>query len=117
MANTITVVTDGGRVTGGKFNTVGLIQFSIATTETYATPTGITVDFATPLASFSPAVNYKDVIGVIGWLTTGHLGVWTKTGTAATFTVRFWNGATEISDGALNHTIKCFLLLSPSGVN
>ncbi len=41
----------------------------------------------------------------IGASALGHLAVFTKTSTSGQFTMRLWNGTTEIGDGAVTQTV------------
>lgn len=113
MANTVTV-SPQHHVTGGRINQVGLLPLSVLTTETYATPTGITIDIGPTLDLYE--IQFADVVAVVGAATSGHTAMVTKTTTDGEVTVRLWNGATEIADGALNNTLKLFVLFSPGAI-
>lgn len=71
--------------------------------EAYATPTGITIDIATRLAALGIA--HADVLFVVGRSALGHLAAVTKSATNGQFTVRLWNGTTEIDDGSITQTL------------
>jgi hypothetical protein len=102
MANTI-AVSQAHPVTP-KHAHVGVVLLSVVTTETYATPTGFTVDFSTILTDLGIA--FSDVLFIQGTTLTGHTITPIKTATAGQFTVRLWNGATEIANGALTQTLS-----------
>ena len=108
MANTLATVMGG--VTD-KADQIGLVVATLTTTETYATPTGISVDFTALWTQLG--IRDTDVVRVNGRATTGHLAVTTKTGSGDIWTMRLWNGATEIADGALNHTVQLEIFYHP----
>lgn len=115
MANTVAV--DQSHRTSPKHAHIGLVKASVVSTETYATPTGVTVnilaDVLTPLG-----IAFDDVIAILGQPTlTGHMPVFIKTATAGAFTVRLWNGATEIADGALTQTLTMLILYNQGAPN
>lgn len=131
MANTITIFPANLRV-GPTAQQVGVIPFSITSTETYATASsGITIDFADFLGTLPVETRPKftDIIGVYGAfaVTTalaGYIAVFTKTTTASQFTVRFFAGAiaantNELGDGALpaGLTIRGLLAFVPGAQN
>lgn len=109
MANTIALA--GTHRISPKTAHAGLVQLSVVSTDTYATPTGITVDFSTILSDLK--IQFADVLGFIGQPTlTGHMPVGIKTSTSGQFTVRLWNGATEIANGALTQTLTLWMVYS-----
>ena len=114
MANTVAI--DQTHRTSPKHAHIGLVKASVVTTETYATPTGFTVnilaDVLTPLG-----IAFADVIAIIGTTATGHTGNFTKTATNGAFTVRLWNGATEIADGALTQTVTMLVFYNQGAPN
>lgn len=109
MANTISVA-QSHRISP-KAAQVGAVLLSVVSTDTYATPTGITVDFSTVLADLK--IMFADVLFILGQPTlTGHTPVAIKTSTSGQFTIRLWNGATEIGNGALTQTMTLILFYS-----
>lgn len=113
MANTI-AISQTHRVTP-KHAHVGLVLLSVVSTETYATPTGVSIDFSAQLTALGIA--FADVLAVIGTTAAGHTVNATKTATAGTFTVRLWDGATEIGDGAINQTLTLLMFYSQGAAN
>lgn len=112
MANTVTFSPEHA-IAGGYHRQVGMIPLSIVTTETYATPTGFTVDLSTQYTM--AGISHTNAIRLNGRAASGHLAVATKSATSGQWTIRLWNGATEISDGALTQTLQCELWVSPQG--
>lgn len=102
MANTIAVSQE--HPITPKHAHVGLVMLSVVTTETYATPAGFSVDFSTILTQLG--IRFADVLDISGTTLTGHTVTPIKTSTAGTFTIRLWNGATEIANGALTQTLR-----------
>lgn len=110
MANTISVA-QSHRISP-KAAQVGLVLLSVVSTDTYTTASGgITVDFSTVLTDLK--IQFADVLALVGTPTlTGHTPVAIKTTTSGQFTVRLWNGATEITNGALTQTMQLLMFYS-----
>lgn len=109
MANTI-AVSQAHRISP-KTAHVGVVLLSVVSTDTYATPTGITIDFSTILTDLK--IQFADVLFFLAPPTlTGHTPSLTKTTTSGQFTARLWNGATEIANGALTQTMQLVMFYS-----
>lgn len=117
MANTFTPAANPSGTVLPVIRMVGMIPFSLASTETYATATSgfpITVAHLEAfLDDFGLGLQVKasDIIGIIGATTLGHMAKAYRQ-TDGSWKVELWNGTTEIADGALTHTIDGFLLFS-----
>ena len=107
---------------GPVVSSVGVIPVSIAVDAVYATPTGVTIDFATVLASLPVQSRpvFADLIAVapLGCTASGRGAIFAKGTTASQFTCRLWiadgNGApAELGDGAQTDTIPALLVFSP----
>lgn len=110
MANTITAKPVGRQ--GPIVKIAGFVPFEVVTTETYATATGgFGVDFTDFLTLLKIAD--IDILFIIGMGILGHSAIFTKTGSGDAWTVKLWNGATEIADGALTQTIRGAIFFSP----
>ncbi len=102
MAYTVTL--DQTHPVSPKHDHVGLFRVAVAfSSETYATPTGVTIDISSVMALMGIA--HKNIVAVTGTGAGGQLANFTKTATTGTFTVRLWNGTTEIADGAISPTV------------
>jgi hypothetical protein len=108
MANTIAVAQT--HPITPKHAHVGLVLLSVVTTETYTTPAGFSVDFSAILTALG--IDFDDVLTITGTSLTGHTVTPIKTATAGTFTLRLWNGATEIANGALTQTLSLMMFYS-----
>jgi hypothetical protein len=114
MANTF--APKFGRAAGAA-SRLGHAKIVITSTETYATPTGITVDFFLPFNDIG--VNAYDVVEITGYTVTGYLAVFTKgtlSSTSSPWTVRLWTPSTspaEIADGAIAQTIHANIFFYP----
>jgi len=99
---------------------VGVIPFKLVTTETYATATGgITIaaaDFTALLNSvgIELQVKFNDIVYILARNSLGYAAQITLV-SDGTATVRLWNGATELSDGAITTqgTITGLIFFSP----
>jgi hypothetical protein len=113
MPNTIAIA-QVHRVTP-KYAHVGVVPVSVLSTETYsAAGGGFTIDFSSFLTQL--AINFADVVAIIGDTATGHQVQGTKSATTGQFTVRLWNGTAQIVDGAMNQTLNLLLLYSQGAV-
>lgn len=119
MANTLTHFPAPSGAVLGTVRMVGAIVFKLVTTETYATPTGFTItaaNWATILADagIETQVKWGDVLYITGKNSLGYRADFTLV-SDGTATVRMWNGATEIGDGAISTqgTITGILFFSP----
>ena len=114
MANTFAI--DQTHRTSPKHGHIGLVKASVVSTETYATPTGVTInlltDILTPLG-----IAHADVVHISGMSATGYIGHFTKTATNGAFTLRLFNGITEIADGAINQTVTLLIWYNQGAPN
>jgi hypothetical protein len=116
MANTLALA--GTHRISPKTAIVGVAPFSVVSTDTYATASGgISVDISTILTALS--IQFSDVLCLlsIGTTLTGHVPTAIKTTTAGTFTIRLWNGTSQIADGAITQTMQFLLVYSPGSAS
>lgn len=114
MANTI-AISQTHRVTP-KHAHVGMVLLSVVSTETYsAAGGGFTLDLSTILSQLGIA--FADVLRLSGFTATGHQVAATKTATAGQFTVRLWNGTSQIADGAINQTLDLAMFFTQGAVS
>lgn len=119
MANSF-VVKAGNR--GVSFlRSPGLIHLTFTCGSAYATASGgLAVDLTTLLSGTNslvgaqpPGIAVADLLGGFGFSTLGHVCVLTPVAaTAGTFTMRMWNGTTEISDASLTNVIELWVITS-----
>lgn len=105
--------TTANRVAGPVISRLGVIPITIVfSAETYATASGgIAVDLTTELALCGVA--HADCLsGFVGNTITGHLCVWTKSATSGQFTVKIWNGTTQLADGSTSVTLNVLVPFS-----
>lgn len=117
MANSFAIV-PGNR--GVPFvRSPGLIHLTFTCGATYATATGgLAVDLTSLVSATAPILGLNpptltagDLIGGFGFSTLGHVCVLTPVAaTPGTYTMRMWNGTTEIADGAKTNVIDLYVL-------
>lgn len=80
---------------------------------TYATPTGVAIDFATILAAASSfGIAVADIVGIMGVSNDGYNCLFTFS-SGTTWNLRMWtSGASEIGDGAVTKTVKAIIWLA-----
>jgi len=117
MANTVTIEPTNLRV-GPAIPNVGVIPFSVAVSDTYASGSGgITIDFTAVLATIPKESRpvHADLIRAIGRTVTGYMAVFTKSASGNAFTCKLWNGLTQFVNGAITQTITGELFFAPGG--
>jgi len=114
MANTVTISPANLRV-GPVLFTTGMIPFSVAIDDTYATPTGITIDFTEVLATIPKESRpvHADLVRATGRTALGYQAVFTKGASGDSFTCRLWNGIVEHSDAGCTQTLQGELFFAP----
>ncbi len=114
MATEVTISPANLRV-GSALSVVGMIPVSITVDDTYATPTGVTIDFTDVLVTIPKESRpvHADLVRVTGRSDAGYLAVFTRGASEDQFTCRLWSGTTEHSDAACSQVIQAELFFAP----